>query len=186
MNVNVKAFIFYLISENMIKAVFIEENIAIFVLVLLVLVAALLIVVVYCFFLTSKIKRKSEVFLRGKDGKTLEKTISENLQSIRTIDTEIQELYNISNQIHNLASRSVHKVEILRFNPFNDIGGDQSFSVALLDGRNTGVVISSLHTKEGTRVYAKPIIKGEEGKYALTQEEKQVVKMAIQKKSNKV
>ena len=81
---------------------------------------------------------------------------------------------------------SIHKVGIIRFNPFGDIGGDQSFSVALLDGKNTGIVISSLHTKEGTRVYSKPIVKGEADKYVLTEEEKKVVKIAMQKKPTKV
>ena len=61
---------------------------------------------------------------------------------------------------------------------FGDIGGDQSFALALLDGKNSGIVISSLHTREGTRIYSKPIIKGESEKYTLTEEEKQAIKTA--------
>ena len=132
------------------------------------------------------LSKKSAIFFEGKDGKNLESLILKNSADIKELDTEIQELYNISNEIHKLSLSSVHKVGIIRFNPFGDIGGDQSFSVALLDGKNTGVVISSLHTKEGTRVYSKPIIKGEADKYPLTEEEKKVVKIAMQKKPSKV
>jgi hypothetical protein len=77
-----------------------------------------------------------------------------------------------------LGQKSIHKVGIIRFNPFKDIGGDQSFALALLDGKNSGIVISSLHTREGTRIYSKPIIKGESEKYTLTEEEKQAIKTA--------
>ena len=58
------------------------------------------------------------------------------------------------------------------------MGGDQSFSVALLDGENSGVVISALHTREGNRVYAKPVEKGKAVKYPLTEEEQEAIKKA--------
>jgi len=139
-----------------------------------------------CFFRLGAIKKKSEVFFEGKNGRNLEELIFKNISDVKALDTEIQELYNISNTIHKLSLSSVHRVGIIRFNPFGDIGGDQSFSVALLDGKNSGVVISSLHTKEGTRVYAKPVEKGAGGKYPLTEEEKKVIKIAMQNKPSKV
>jgi hypothetical protein len=141
---------------------------------------------VYCFSSISKINQKSKVFFEGKKGSDLESLIMDQSKEIKLMDSEIQELYNISNSIHNLTGKSIHKVGILRFNPFNDIGGDQSFSIAFLDGKKTGVVISSLHTKEGTRMYAKPVVKGEAEKYPLTEEEKKVIQIAINNKSSKV
>jgi len=48
---------------------------------------------------------------------------------------------------------NIQKVSVVRFNPFNDLGGNQSFTVALLDGNNSGTVITSLFTREGNRVY---------------------------------
>jgi hypothetical protein len=73
-------------------------------------------------------------------------------------------------------------VSVLRFNPFKEVGGNQSFCVALLDGKNSGVVISSLHTREGTRVYAKPVIAGNADGFPLTEEEKTAIAQAIQGK----
>ena len=165
---------------------FISKNLTWIVLAVLLVNLLVVIISFYCLMKIIAIKKKSEIFFQGKEGKNLEDLITKNSADIKEMDKEIQELYNISNQVHNLSFRSIHKFGIIRFNPFSDIGGDQSFSVALLDGKNNGVVISSLHTKEGTRVYSKPIGKGEAEKYPLTEEEKQAIKVAIQKKPNKV
>jgi hypothetical protein len=76
--------------------------------------------------------------------------------------------------------KHVQRVELLRFNPYDDTGGDQSFTVALLDGEATGVVLTSLHARAGTRVFAKDIKSGK-SKYALSEEEKQVLDKAMEK-----
>jgi len=116
----------------------------------------------------------------GKSATDLEKIILHHSENIKDIDQDIQDLYNISNQIHNLASKSIHKVGVVRFNPFKDLGGDQSFSVALMDAANNGVVISSLHTREGTRVYAKALKGGKTIKHPLTNEEQEAIKKALE------
>jgi len=74
--------------------------------------------------------------------------------------------------------KHVQKVGVVRFNPFKDIGGDQSFSIALLDEEDNGLVITSLYGREGNRVYAKPI-EGGQSKYQLSDEEKEAISRAI-------
>ena len=54
----------------------------------------------------------------------------------------------------------IQKVGIERFNPFKEMGGDHSFSVALLDGSDTGFIVTGLHTRERTRVYLKIVQRG--------------------------
>lgn len=71
----------------------------------------------------------------------------------------------------------VQKVGIVRFNPFSEVGGDQSFSIALLDGNDDGLVITSFYTREGNRVYGKPIKQGS-SQYALSQEEIKAIESA--------
>ncbi|MCX6765452.1 MAG: DUF4446 family protein [Candidatus Moranbacteria bacterium] len=132
------------------------------------------------------INKRSELFFAGKDGQNLEALIASHSKSLKELDKEIQELFEISNKINALSFRGLHKIGVIRFNPFKDIGGDQSFAIALLDGKNSGIVISSLHTREGTRVYAKPVIRGESKKYPLTEEEKQAIKIASPIKEEKV
>jgi hypothetical protein len=91
----------------------------------------------------------------------------------------------ISKELENLKEESkfsVQKVGIVRFNPFKDVGGNQSFSICLLDGNDDGMVVTSLYTKEGNRVYGKPIKAGI-SEYLLSEEEKEAIEYAKRKKS---
>ena len=71
------------------------------------------------------------------------------------------------------------KINILRFNPFEDIGGDQSFILTILNRNNDGVVLTSLHNRDLTRIYAKPIKKGEGDNITLSKEEKLAIVKTI-------
>ncbi len=126
-----------------------------------------------------ELERKLAIFLSGKDGKSLEKTLLETKESVRSLDEDIQELFSISNSLHQLGTRSFHKSAVMRFNPFKEVGGNQSYAVALLNGKNSGVVFSSLHTREGTRAYAKPVKNGSADGFPFTEEEKAVIHEAI-------
>jgi len=68
----------------------------------------------------------------------------------------------------------VQKVGLVRFNPFKEIGGDHSFSLALLDGKDTGVVVTGLHTRERTRVYMKAIKAGK-SEHELSEDERKAL-----------
>ncbi|MFH1840926.1 MAG: DUF4446 family protein [Candidatus Shapirobacteria bacterium] len=78
---------------------------------------------------------------------------------------------------------NLQKIGLVRFNPFSGTGGDQSFSLALMDGTDNGVVITSLHHRESTRLYAKQIAAGKSVTHELSEEEKKAIKIA--KKSGK-
>ena len=80
--------------------------------------------------------------------------------------------------LENEGKLNIQKVGLLRFNPFNDTGGDQSFILALLNGENTGVVVSSLHTRSGTRWYAKEVKGGKGTEHVLSTEEEKAVQEA--------
>ncbi|MDI6778394.1 MAG: DUF4446 family protein [Patescibacteria group bacterium] len=156
----------------------IQDNLGLSVIGAVVVALALLIWNIFLHLNVSRIRKNQQKLFSGKNGADLEKTILEHAKNMKELDRDIQDLYGISNQIHGLAKKSVHKVGVVRFNPFKDLGGDQSFSVALLDGENSGVVISSLHTREGNRVYSKPVEQGKAVKYPLTEEEKEAIKRA--------
>ncbi|OGI16151.1 MAG: hypothetical protein A3E38_00895 [Candidatus Moranbacteria bacterium RIFCSPHIGHO2_12_FULL_54_9] len=128
------------------------------------------------------LERKLRTFFSGKDAKDLEQILLDQLHETREFDHEIQELFEISNRLRELGMKSIHKTAVLRFNPFKEVGSNQSFCIALLDGKNSGIVLSSLHTREGTRVYAKPVILGKESAFPLTEEEKTTINQAIQGK----
>jgi hypothetical protein len=126
-------------------------------------------------FRINKLSNKLSILFTGKKGADLENIILHNNKKITELDTEIQELFNISNTINKQSHKSLHKVGLMRFNPFGEHAGNQSFALALLNSNDDGLVLSSLHTREGTRVYAKQIIKGQVINNELTQEEQKVI-----------
>ncbi len=126
-----------------------------------------------------QLETKLSIFLSGKDGQSLETVLLETKESVRSLDEDIQELFSISNSLHQLGTKSFHKSAVMRFNPFKEVGGNQSYAVALLNGKNSGVVFSSLHTREGTRAYAKPVKSGSADGFPFTEEEKAVIHEAI-------
>ena len=131
-----------------------------------------------------KVRHTMSVLFSGKTVTDLEALLLEQKADITELDREVQELYDVAEKLYRLGQESIHKTEILRFNPFKEVGGNQSFAIALLNGKNTGFVLSSLHTREGTRIYSKPVVNGAELKeYPLTAEEKQTVAKAAKKYS---
>ncbi len=75
--------------------------------------------------------------------------------------------------------KSIQKMALHRYNPYHDTGGDQSFSLALLDAVGDGVVITSLHSRAGTRVFAKKVTQGKEDESRFSGEERQVIEQAL-------
>ena len=125
-----------------------------------------------------KINRQKKPLITGNKPANFETILENHDKSLKLLDKDIQELYNISNQINALAFKGLHKFGMVRFNPFNDVGGDQSFAIAFLNGKDNGLVISSLYTREGTRVYSKSITGGKSEKHPLTDEEKEAINIA--------
>lgn len=76
----------------------------------------------------------------------------------------------------------IQKIGLIRFNPFKELGGDQSFCLAILDGEDSGVVITGLHTRDRTRVYMKAVNKGK-SQHDLSAEEKKALESAYNKKT---
>lgn len=98
------------------------------------------------------------------------KTQDQNSLDLDLIRKEVQKLEE-DGKFH------VQKVGVVRFNPFKEIGGDHSFSLAFLDAKDSGVIMTCLHTRERTRVYVKAMKKGKSG-HELSDEEKKALKEA--------
>ena len=135
---------------------------------------------------THILSKRTTALFEGKDGTDLETILLRHTEELKNIDKEIQELFDISNTIHTMSSQGLHKIGIVRFNPFKDIGGDQSFAIALLDAGNSGIVLSSLHTRDGTRIYTKPVLHGVAKGHELSEEEKRAIKIATPTKVHQI
>lgn len=75
--------------------------------------------------------------------------------------------------------KHLQKMGFKRYNPFTDTGGDQSFTAAILDDLGDGIMISSLHSRENTRLYAKKVDGGKVSSQTLSSEEQEVIKQAL-------
>lgn len=127
---------------------------------------------IYWSYLKEKKKITKEIKNKGIDN-----FLKEIFEKNNQIERDIYKLYKASKEINNIATRSLSRVSMIRYNPFGDTGGDQSFSIALLDLKDNGLVLSSLHSRSGTRIYSKPIISGQSNHH-LTEEEIEVMRRA--------
>ncbi|HEV8634664.1 MAG TPA: DUF4446 family protein [Chloroflexota bacterium] len=115
--------------------------------------------------------------VRDGPGGNLEELLDRQLELADRTSGRVGELEQMHAELRQAMRRAVQRVGLVRFNPFSDTGGDQSFSIALLDGEGDGLVISSLFSRSETRVFAKPIQSGQ-SKYNLTEEEQQAILLA--------
>lgn len=123
-------------------------------------------------------------FLVGAEAKQIETLIKDYDKDVKDALTHLDELAEFIAKMHTEAKFSVSKQALIRFNPFGDTGGDQSFVFALLDSHNNGVILSSVHARTGTRVYAKAIENGL-SKYNLSDEETIALQKALNHKKLK-
>ncbi|MBI2009566.1 MAG: DUF4446 family protein [Candidatus Chisholmbacteria bacterium] len=114
----------------------------------------------------------------GKDKRDLRSVLETLRKDHQTTASEIDELKKAMKELHIRLLPHIQKIGFIRYNPFSDTGGDQSFCLALLDGQDNGVVISSLHSRDQTRIYAKKISRGKSPGYTLSKEERAVITRA--------
>lgn len=95
-------------------------------------------------------------------------------KEILKLKKENEELKKEIKEVRKKQEGCLQKIGVVRFNPFRGEGGNQSFSIALLDEKDDGVVVTSLYSKEGGRVYAKEIKSGA-SEYTLSEEERGII-----------
>lgn len=108
----------------------------------------------------------------------LAQVLDELIQGNADNKKDIRHLISRCDTLEKEGQLHIQKVGLLRFNPFKDTGGDQSFILALVDAHDTGVVVSGLHTRSGTRWYAKKVINGKGTEYELSEDEIKAIKEA--------
>jgi hypothetical protein len=158
-----------------------QANAALLWVVLLVVVLMLLAWLVGIQLQLSRMLRQYKMLVGGTSGGNMEQVLNDHIAEMRAVAGRVRELDNLFRQIEAASQRSLQWVGIVRYNPFADTGGDQSFAIALVDGYGNGVVISSLHAREQTRVYAKPL-KNWESTYQLSEEEKEALARAYRQR----
>jgi len=136
---------------------------------------------VYLHFGLFKVKKRSRIFFENKEAKDLEDIIYGQVKKTDKIGVEIKELTESDKKIRENLSKCVQKVGVVRFNPFENVGGNQSFAIALLDNCLDGVIILSLYSRDGVRTYSRLIRKGK-ADHKLSAEEEEAIRIADGKK----
>lgn len=146
-------------------------------LITIILLVVLTWVVVLSFFLWRTRKHYFSLTKGSREGnleKILEKLLLGINDNVKNLEEHRKELARVKEELPSF----IQRVGLIRFNPYKEVGGDQSFSLAILDDKGSGVVISALHSRETTRMYAKPVKVGKETKRPLSEEEKEAISIA--------
>lgn len=141
------------------------------------LTGLLLLIVIWQAIRLSKLERiRKEFFASGLD-KNFEQILVDQNRAITKLQQELKLQDKSLSELYKDNENNFQKIGFIRYNPFDDAGGNISFVLALLNAHDDGVVISSLHGREGTRVYSKFIKKGK-SESQLTEEELKAIKIA--------
>lgn len=126
--------------------------------------ALLCVSVIYIMVLQAKVTRltrKYDMFMRGEDGNTLERKLAVEVRELREMTAAISSMVAEQENLSRVQHEALQHLGFVRYNAFEENGRPDSFSVALLDGKADGLVVTSLTGPEETRLYAKRITNGQ-------------------------
>jgi hypothetical protein len=112
------------------------------------------------------------------EGAGFDEVLDRQHTRLEDLGGRVDALSKLHRELEDLSQRSIQKVGVVRFNPFADTGGDQSFAIALLDAEGNGLVLSSLHSRSDTRIFAKQVQAGR-SRHQLSDEEQDAIRKAL-------
>lgn len=127
-----------------------------------------------------KLKKGYKAFMTGKGGKNLEDTLIERLNQIDTLIEANKENENSIKEIFKNMQLTYQKMGLIKYDAFHEMGGKLSFSLAMLDKRDSGFIINAMHTREGCYTYIKEIVDGN-SIIVLSEEEQKALNRAMGK-----
>lgn len=147
---------------------------------LIVLVLIQFILLIVAFRSLNKVENKFRRIMRGVNNKNLEELINSYLDKVEEVKDVSAETVETNKMLKEQVEKCTQKVSVIRYKAFEDVGSDLSFSVALLDGENNGVILTGIYGRDYSTTYAKPIDKGI-SRYDLSDEELHVLNAAMNK-----
>lgn len=154
------------------------NNLWIFIVILASVVGILLILTIVQFIQISRLKKKVTSFTTGKSGANLEKTIISLVEDNKFLKNDVKNNRKEINHIYKRLETTYQKMGLVKYDAFQQMGGQLSFSLALLDENNTGFIINSVHSTEGCYSYTKEIRNGGSA-IDLSEEEAEALAMAM-------
>ena len=143
---------------------------------------------VVCFILTGvvghmfmslrDIKQKYKNITSGIDGTNMEEVILQYVEQVKDVNGKYSDLLQAIGNVYNKQKNCIQKVGMVRYNPFEETGGNLCYALALLNEKNDGVILNSIYSRDGSYNYGKPIVAGKT-EYNLSKEEVEALKIAL-------
>ena len=138
----------------------------------------LLIILIVLIVKYSKIKKRYDKFMRGKNASSLEDDMHGVFEDMKLLKNNVDKNKKDIRILYKNMERTFQKLGIVKYDAFNTVGGQLSFSLALLDENNDGFIMNSVHSSEGCYSYTKEI-KGGTCKISLGEEEQKALDIAM-------
>ncbi|MGL5244853.1 MAG: DUF4446 family protein [Sarcina sp.] len=139
-----------------------------------------IILIIVLFSSLNKLEKKYRKLMRGSNGKNIEELVVSYLDKVDEVKEISKKMSKENELLNKKINKCVQKISVIRYKAFSDVGSDLSFSVALLDENNDGVILTGIYARYESTTYAKPIDKGI-SRYDLSEEELHVLNDAINK-----
>ena len=161
--------------ENIINSIGLNNLLLILSIIVIVLLIAFLLVLGKVISLNKKYKR----FMKKLgSSENLEEDLENYMYRVDRVEKQNADIMNQINGLDKDLKSCIQKVGIVRYSAFQDTGSDLSFTLALLDEHDNGVVFNGIYSREMSNIYAKPVENGN-SKYTLSEEEQEAIKRAI-------
>lgn len=145
---------------------------------LLAVIVILLVLIIVCFVQIGNFKKKYTKFMLGKNGANLENDIMTLYDDNKYMKLSIDKNREDIKELFKRHETAFQKIGLVKYDAFTEMGGKLSFALALLDEKNNGFIINSVHSSEGCYSYTKRVKDGD-SQIALSNEEKVAVERAV-------
>ncbi len=153
-------------------------QIEIVLIIMIVIILGLIVALVLVIRRLEYVNRKYYVIMSGKKGKDLEKVILTRFKEMDKVKANARRVTSEHKKFKGQLDSCIDKIGLVKYDAFDNLAGKLSFSLALLNQDNSGVVLNTMHSRDGCYTYAKEIIKGE-SYISLSEEEKEAIKKAM-------
>lgn len=150
-----------------------------FLIIMLVISILSIILLIFNYLKLSKIKYEYSKFMKKLgNGNNIDENLKAYMDRVEKVEAINKEIIQYCERLDNTVDTCIQKVGMVRYNAFKDVGSNLSFTLALLDNKNNGVVLNGIYSRDNSNVYAKPL-KGGKSEYVLSDEEKEAIEKAI-------
>ena len=123
----------------------------------------------------------SEFMKKVGNGKDIDEILNKYMERVQKVEDLNKEIIEYCERLDKTVDTCIQKVGLVRYNAFKDVGSNLSFTLALLDNNNNGIVLNGIYSRDNSNIYSKPVKDGK-SEYVLSEEEKEAIEKAIKSK----